>query len=189
MRAFQWVAILSLAGLSVSGLGGCASSGSGGMTESLGNMLRFGSATEPPIAAQTPIPAADCPSVLVIEGRSAIRSGSNQVSIANVARECIERPGGAIAVKVGVEGRALLGPGGGSARFDVPVSFVLRRGDQIIVSRVKRVSVSIPAGETQSSFVAVEGNLIVPPKTGDYDIEVGLGSAAPAAAAPRRRRG
>ena len=145
-----------------------------------------------PIAVPAPVEAADCPGVLVIQGRSAIKQGSSQVSIANVARECIERPGGSIAVKVGVEGRALLGAGGGAGRFDVPVAFVLRRGDRVLASRVKRVAVSIPRGPAQASFVAFAADLIVPAGTPEYDIEVGLGGSAPVASPggqQRRRRG
>lgn len=178
-------ALVPLAGCSVFGDGGGSSTGT-----ALGNLMRYGTTTEPAIAVPPPVEAADCPGVLVIEGRAAIKQGSSQVSIANVARECIERPGGAIAVKVGVEGRALLGAGGGAGRFDVPVAFVLRRGDRVLASRVKRVSVSIPPGQAQASFVAIEADLIVPAGTPEFDIEVGLGGSVPAAspASPQRRR-
>lgn len=192
VRASRLTALASslalLAGCSTFEDGGAA----GGGTSTLRNILRYGTASEPPVAqAAGPQEALDCPAVLVIEGRSAIRQGSNQVSISNVARECIERQGGSVAVKVGVEGRALLGPGASTGRFDVPVAFVIRRGDQVIASRVKRVSVAIAAGQTQAPFVVVESDMIVPAGTGEYDIEVGLGGAAPAvsAARPRGRRG
>lgn len=190
-RAIRLITLTSSLAL----LSGCstfdeAGAGVGGSTSTLRNILRYGTSTEPPIAQAGPAEAPDCPPVSVIEGRSAIRQGSSQVSVANVARECIERQGGAVVVKVGVEGRALLGPGSSTGRFDVPVVFVIRRGDQVIASRTKRVSVAIPAGQTQSSFVAVEGDMIVPAGTGEYDIEVGLGGGAPAGTpAPRRRRG
>ncbi len=185
VRLVVAAALVTAAGAcSVVGEGGGASGGS-----TLGNLLRYGSTTEPPIATAAPVEASECPSVLVIDGRAAMKQGSNQVSISNVARECIERPGGSIAVKVGVEGRALLGPGGTGGRFDVPVTFVIRRGDQVLATRVRRVAVSIPAGDTQAPFVAVEGGMIVPAGTGEYDIEVGLGGSAPAAARTRSRRG
>ncbi|WP_375458784.1 hypothetical protein [uncultured Enterovirga sp.] len=168
----------------------CTSSGSGGsdMGSTLGNMLRYGSTTEPPLARAVEVEATECPAVTVADGGAALRRGTSQISIANVARECIERAGGAISVKVGLEGRALLGAGGGGGRFDVPVTFQIKRGDRVIVSRLKRVAVTIPANDTQSSFMAIESDMIVPPGTGEYEIEVGLGGAA-AAASPRRRRG
>lgn len=175
--------LLPLAGCSAFGDGG-----SGGAGTTLGNLMRYGTATEPPILTPPPDEVADCPSVLVIEGRAAVKQGSSQISISNVARECTARQGGAIAVKVGVEGRALLGAGGGANRFDVPLVVVLRRGDQVLASRTRRVSVAIAPGEAQGSFVAVEADLIVPAGTGEFDIEVGLGGAAPAARVTARTR-
>lgn len=113
-------------------LAGCTSSSEEGpgTGSALRNLLRYGTTTEPAVAREPLVEASECPTVAVAEGRSAIRAGEgaavrNQVSIANVARECLERPDGSIVVKVGVEGRALLGPGGGSGRFDVPVSFAI----------------------------------------------------------------
>ncbi|MDB5593002.1 MAG: hypothetical protein JWR86_3527 [Enterovirga sp.] len=174
---------------SCAALTGCSSVpgvAEGGST--LANMFAYGSTTEPPLARTTVMEARDCPGVTVADGGAALRRGSSQISIANVARECIERDGGAIAVKVGVEGRALLGAGGaGGGRFDVPVSFAIKRGDQVLASRVRRVSVVIPSNDTQAAFMAVESDLIVPPGTGEFEIEVGLGGAA--VASPRRRRG
>lgn len=183
MRLPVLIALLALA----APLSGCTSSGSSdGMGSTLGNLLRYGRTTEPPIARQGVVEAAHCPGVLVTDGRSAIRSGANQVSIAHVARECLQQPNGTVVVKVGVEGRALLGPGGSSARFTVPVNFALKVGDRVLVSRVKRVSVAVPPGETQASFLAIEGGMSVPAGTGEFDIEVGLGGGSPASA-PRRR--
>ena len=69
----------------------------------------------------------------------------------------------------------------------MPVNIVLKRGDRILASRLRRVAVAIPAGQAQASFVVVESELVVPPGTGDFAIEVGLGGAGPAAPARRRR--
>ena len=183
-----WMAgiVASAAGCSAFGDGGGgASTGS-----SLGNLLRYGSTTEPPIAAAGPTDAAYCPAVLVTDGRAAVKQGNAQISIANVARQCTDRAGGAVVVKVGVEGRALLGPsGGGAGRFNVPVTFLIKKGDRVVVTRTRSVAVAIPSGDTQGSFVAVEGDIVVPPGTGDFDIEVGLGGGSPVAATPRRGRG
>lgn len=175
-------------------LSACASTGDGEGGSTLGNFLTYGAATPPALAHKGDIEAPDCPAVAVAEGRSAIRAGGeggavrSQVSIANLARECIERPDGTIVVKVGIQGRALLGAGANAARFDVPVTVALKRGERVIASRTRRTAVSIPPGESQGSFVVVEGDLIVPPGTGDFDIEVGLGAPSAAPPASRRRR-
>ncbi|MDJ1157848.1 hypothetical protein QNA08_06335 [Chelatococcus sp. SYSU_G07232] len=134
----------------------------------------------------------DCPIVDVFEGGSAIRVGEgaslrHQISIANTARECASVPGGGYTVKVGVEGRALLGPTGSPGTFTAPVRIALKSGDRVIASRSRTVSVTIPAGQTQGSFVVVEEGLMVPPGQSDVTVEVGLGRG-PAGEAPRRQR-
>src|SRR5215204_1719130 len=80
---------------------------------------------------------APCPAVGVAPGGAALnsygggREGSaealrSQLSIVNLARECISRPDGSIVVKVGVEGRALIGPAGSAGRFEAPVRFAIK---------------------------------------------------------------
>ena len=158
------------------------------------NLLRYGGLTAPP-AAPSPSDDAYCPAVGIIEGGSAMQAFSggrtgdanalrHQISIAQVARECTAQENGAILVKVGIEGRALVGPAGSAGRFDSPVTFVIKRGDRVVAAKTQRVAVAIPPGETQASFIAVENGLVVPPGTGEYEIEVGLvhgaGTGAPA---------
>ena len=174
-----------------------------GIGDTLRNLLRYGSTTEPPAAPQAAIEMTDCPRVDVAEGGAALqtyaggRTGSpealrSQLTIANVARECIGQPDGSIMVKVGVEGRALIGPAGSAGRFDAPVRVVVKRGDQVFANRIRRIAVSVPPGETQAAFVTVEEGIVVPPGTGDFDIEVGLGGASgekPAKGQRGRQRG
>lgn len=196
-RGVQIAAVLGLATL----VAGCGSSGSasgeGGNTFS--NLLLYGGTTVPPVAPTPPVEAADCPPVTVTEGGAAIRSVAggaadaasvrSQLSITEVARECIERPDGATVVKVGVQVRALLGPGGTAAKFDHPVSITIRRGEQVIASQSRRVSIAVSSGQYEQSAVVVVDGLVVPPGAGEYDIEVGLGAGGGRAAAPARRRG
>ena len=183
-------------------LAGCSTAGSPEGGSTLSNLFNYGGTTAPPIAATPVIEVTDCPPVGVAEGGAAIRTVAghdadaaavrSQISIANVARECAGRPDGSIVVKVGVQGRALAGPGGAIARSDVPVYFVLKRGERILASRSRRVAISVEPGGVQGSFVVVEDGLVVPPGIGsEFEIEVGLGSgptAAGAATTPRRRR-
>ncbi len=101
----------------------------------LGDMLLTGGATTPP-PQKVAVEDVYCPTVTVMDGGSAIqvyaggRSGDasalrSQVSIGELARECQGQPDGSTLVKVGVEGRALLGAGGGAGRYDVPVQIVV----------------------------------------------------------------
>lgn len=172
-----------------------------GVGDALRNLMRYGSLTEPPAAPPTAVEMADCPRVDVVEGGAALQSFAggrpspdalrSQLTISNVARECIRQPDGSVVVKVGVEGRALIGPAGSAGRFDAPLRIVVKRGDQVFANRLRRVPITVPQGEAHASFVTVEEGIVVPPGTGDFDIEVGLGGAGekPAKAQRGRQRG
>jgi hypothetical protein len=172
-----------------------------GIGDTLSNLFKFGGTTVPKEAPRE-IDDAYCPSVGVIEGSAALRAyGSgrvgdpaalrHQISLSDFARECVPQPDGSIVVKVGVEGRVLLGPSGAAGKFDAPVTFVLKRGDRVLASKTQRLSIPVAAGDTQASFVAVQEGLVVPPNTGEYEIDVGLtaGAAQPERSARRNRRG
>ncbi|MCB8820339.1 type 2 periplasmic-binding domain-containing protein [Microvirga rosea] len=187
---------LALAALGLSALAGCGGApGEGG--SSLGNMVLFAGPTVPP-AQKKVTEDVYCPSIDIMEGGSAIQAFAggrvgdtgglrSQIAINNLARECSGQPDGSTVVKVGVEGRALLGSGGAPGRYDVPVQIVVKRGDTIIANRSKRTSVTIPAGDTQANFAIIEEGIVVPAaEANTFEIEVGLGGGH---AAPRRKRG
>lgn len=179
--------ILAVLGLSV--LTGCSTPGEGG--SSLGDMVLFAGTTVPPAQAAQ-LDGVYCPPVLVAEGGAALqvytagqagdtRSLRSQISLGDLARECIGQPDGSTLVKVGVEGRALLGPGGSAGSYDVPVQIVVKRGSTVIANRSRRMSVTIPAGQTQTSFAVVEDGIVVPAASASsFQIEVGLGGRASA---------
>jgi hypothetical protein len=194
-KAAPWgAACLALA------LGACTSTSSGGEGGStFKNFLLYGGPTVPPAAASAAIEVPDCPPVDVGQGGAALRNGAgksaeggsvrSQISISNVARECAGQVDGSVLVKVGVEGRALAGPGGSISRTEVPVYVVLKRGDRILASRTKRVAISVTPGDVQGSFVMVEEGLVVPPGIGgEFEIQVGLGSAPAGAASAARKK-
>jgi hypothetical protein len=179
----------ALVALGLSALAGCSTSGEGSI--GVGEMLLTGGATRPPpqrVAAEDVY----CPPVTVMDGGSAIqvyaggRAGDSsalrsQVSLGDLARECVGQPDGSTLVKVGVEGRALLGVGGSASRFDVPVQIVVKGGSGVIANRSRRTSVAIPAGDTQASFTVIEGGIVVPAAYANtFDIEVGLGGRSAA---------
>lgn len=183
-------------------LAGCGSSGSSSTGEpssaqKLGNILMFQSTTPP---APNQLPTDDevnfvCPSVIIADGGAAIRaqsgqdSGSlrSQVSINTVARECTQaNKDGGFTLKVGVEGRILIGPAGGAGSYGATLITQVLRNNQVIARRSARVGGAIPSGQTGADFSHVESNIVVPAGSGEIEIIVGLntGGAEPA----RRRR-
>ncbi|MBJ6124280.1 hypothetical protein [Microvirga splendida] len=170
--------------LGISALAGCGAPGEGGF--GMGDMLLTAGAT------QTPAQAAEtrdvyCPTVDVADGGAVIQvrgSGEagairSQITLGDLARECIGQPDGSTLVRVGVEARALLGVGGSPGRYDVPVQIVVKDGSTVFASRSRRVAAAIPAGQTQTTVSIVEEGILIPAASvNSFEIEVGLGAAA-----------
>jgi hypothetical protein len=171
----------------------------GGSAGSLGDSLRIAvlgnpqnNPTEFPTGPQREY---TCPSVDIMDGAAAHRIGSasgvtHQASLTDVARECVIS-GNQVAMKIGVEGRMLLGANGKPGTYSVPVRIAIKRGDTVVVSRASRVSVTVPAGEASATFTHVEENLVMPVSDRDisdeYDVFVGF-DASGGAADPRKGR-
>ena len=193
-----------LAALALAGCGGGAGSldpGAGSASNTVANILAFGRPTAPPAPA-----AADpnairliCPNIEVPDGLAALRVGGQdsgsvryQYSLGDTAREC-SVANGQLTLRVGVEGRVLIGPAGSAGSFSVPVRVAIQRtSDQKAeTSKVYKVAVSVPAGETQGSFNLVTDPITVPFKhedaTDDYSIIVGFDGARETGAAPAQR--
>lgn len=144
----------------------------------------------------------NCPYVDVREGAAAHRVYAGQPSnatvryqfaISDVARNC-QIVGDQLVIKVGVEGRVLLGPAGAPSSFTVPVSVAVRNesNGQFVANRSYRVAATIPAGSTNTVFSVVSEEISVPFKSlaanEDYQVFVGFDGASAAAGPERRRR-
>jgi hypothetical protein len=68
------------------------------------------------------------------------------------------------------------------------VRFVIKQGDTVLANRARRAAIALSPGELQGSFTIVEDGLVVPPKTGEFDIEVGLGGSGAAERPARKPR-
>jgi len=186
-------------------LAGCGSSSSSsgepsGLQRTM-NVLMFQSTSAP---APDQLPKDDdqdqdfvCPQVIVADGGAAIRAQSgtdsaslrHQISILNVARECTPTgPGGGFRLKVGVEGRVLLGPAGGAGAYSATLNTQVLRGDTVVARRSGRVGGTLAAGQGGTDFTHVEDDIVVPPGRGDVEIIVGLGQGGAATPARSRRR-
>ncbi len=167
----------------------------GGST--LGNMLRFGSATAPaPVYVEDIDPdELVCPPVSIVPGGAAVRIGGgssesvrSQITITDVARECARAPGGGVTMRVGAEGRVLVGPAGSAGTLGSNLRIEVRRGDQVVLARNVRVGATVPSGQAQAGWTHIEPNIVIPAATlqasGDTDVFISLGGAATTA---RRR--
>ena len=117
----------------------------------------------------------DCPPVDIRQGAStfsvntAAKNPAESVlryqgNFAQTARSC-SRSGPTMTIKLGVQGRIILGPGGGPGQVDVPVRFALvEEGMQpkTIWTKFYRVPVVIGEGQPSISFTHIEDDLTVP---------------------------
>ncbi|RYE35301.1 MAG: hypothetical protein EOP23_00755 [Hyphomicrobiales bacterium] len=195
LRQGRWLALPLLC----LGLAGCGSGSSSPAGNTALNVIMFQSTTPPP-ADQLPKDDPDeerqvCPEVTISDGGAAIRAQSGQdssglryqVSIANVARECNVTGNGAFRLKVGVEGRVLLGPAGSPGNYGATLTTTVMRGTTVIGKRSARVGATIPSGQGGADFTHIEEGIMVPAGKGDVEIFVGLGGGGPATPARRRR--
>lgn len=114
-----------------------------------------------------------------------------QASVAQTARECNFTPS-TVTMKVGLQGRVIVGPVGGPGRIDLPIRFaVVREGPEPkpIWTKLYKTSVAVPDGQTNVPFVHVDDTVSFPnPGAGAmeaYVVYVGFDNAN--AKAPKGR--
>jgi hypothetical protein len=189
------LASVSGCALALSACGGPRSDGAG---QSAINLVMFQSTRPPEVT--NPLPKNEetdfeCPAVAIRDGGAALRVGGatadslrSQISINNVARECSVSGGNGFILKIGVDGRVLAGPAGGSGSMQATLRTIVRRGTTVVAQRASRVGASIPQGEGGANFTHIEDGIVVPAGSGDVDIEIGLDGAGAASGTRRRRR-
>ena len=139
----------------------------------------------------------DCPSVTVRTGAAAwqISSGSGpnnvryQGSLGQLARECAVL-GETMTMRVGVEGRILVGPQGGAGNVNVPLRIALVAEGPTprpIWSKFYSVPVAVPPNASQAIFSQVEDDLTFPipanKRVDNYIVYVGFDPQGAASAA------
>ena len=134
----------------------------------------------PEAAAATETPEIDCPGVEIRQGASTFQqsgtdSGSSALSLryqANFirfARECAVRAGNVV-MKVGLEGRVILGPAGTAGQIALPVRLaVVKEGlePKTIWTKFYMVPVMISPGQPNVLFTHVEEDMSFPKPPGD----------------------
>jgi hypothetical protein len=164
----------------------------------LANIMRFGTAAPPPVPAVVD-EELECPPASIAPGGAALRIGAgagsegvrSQITIIDVVRECARASDGGVIMKVGAEGRVLVGPSGSAGALGATLRIEVRKGDQILSSRNVRVGTTVPSGQAQASWVHVEQGIAVPGSAfrsrGDIDVFVTLNPPGAGQTARRRR--
>ena len=173
---------------------GCATSSSSQGTTASGSVpfgdrisALFGGGSPPPASATPATPTSeefDCPRIDIRPGASTLLVNSRpddnsalalryQGSFVRAARECRVQ-GSNVSIKVGVQGRVILGPAGVPGELKVPLRYALvyeTLGEsKSIWSKLYLVQVTIPPQTSTVSFTHIEESLNVPiPNAGDLD--------------------
>lgn len=117
-------------------------------------------------------PNQDCPVTDIRTGAATLRLAAAgreatsenlryQATIARLARECSVR-GPTMTVKVGVQGRVVVGPAGGPGQIDIPLRYaVVHEGPnpRTILTKLNRFPVVIGPDQTNVPFLQVEEDL------------------------------
>ncbi|MGU3496194.1 hypothetical protein ACLBXM_19305, partial [Xanthobacteraceae bacterium A53D] len=142
-----------------------------------------------------------CPPVTVRSGASTWQVPAPggglraQGTFGTLARECTVA-GGQMSIKVGIEGRVILGDKGTPGAFTVPVRVALVSegpNPQNLLTKFFVVPVQVPANETQAAFAVVEEGITfpMPARTSDLDkyiVYVGFDSQGERTQRPARPR-
>ena len=182
-------------------------SSSGSFTQRVKNLFSSGSSSgQEKVAATAPAgpdPNIECPGVTVRSGAATLAvntpgadpSPTNvrfQASVSQTARECAVSAGN-MTMKIGIQGRLILGPAGGPGKYEVPMRLALVREGvepRTIWTKLYRVPVMVSPGESNVAFVQVEEGMSFPvPSREDleaYVVYVGFDPNAVAPEKPRR---
>ena len=185
----HWAAILAI-GMAVAGCSSISST-----TSSVGDRFTslFGSspAGNQPTKVSGPDPELDCPTMDIRQGAATVQvnatgSGADagtlryQMTFTRGARECAVA-GPTMSIKVGVQGRIILGPAGTPGPVEVPLRVaVVREGvePKTIWTKFYKVPAVIQPGETSTLFTYVEEGLSFPApnreELGSYIIYIGF---------------
>jgi len=179
--------VAALAGCSLSGIESApapSASGDSAFRTRMSNLF-FGSSAayaQAPAAEPTADPNQDCPLADVRAGASTLQINAPgekststvryQATIARLARECAVR-GPNMTVKVGVQGRVVVGPAGGAGQIEVPLRYALiQEGPtpKTILTKLHRFPVTIEDGQGSVPFLHVEEDITFAiPKRAELD--------------------
>lgn len=150
------------------------STGGGWVPDDIANFFAGSSDKAPqPVAGATP--DVECPYIQIREGASTLiinGPGDNaamslkyQGSFVRAARQCAE-VAGQMVMKVGVEGRIILGPLGGPGEINVPLRIAIvdqkPSSSKTILTKLIIIPVTVQSADDNPTFTHVEDNLTFP---------------------------
>jgi hypothetical protein len=183
-------------------LGGC-SSGSMSLPDMSNAFASFNPRATSTDASKPP--EFECPSVGIRQGASTLTVSANpaeqtplnlryQVGIINTAREC-HLNGPTLTMRVGVQGRVVLGPMGTAGEIEIPLRLAVVREaiePKTIATKLQRIRVTLPPGDGNVPFTHVEEDVSFPMPPGAeidyYIVYIGFDPLAPREPARRPPR-
>ena len=117
----------------------------------------------------------DCPSIDVRTGAGTLAVAAKsqaptandlryQLTFSEMARQCFS-DGGIVRIRAGVQGRVVVGPAGAPPQVSVPIRYaVVQEGvtPKTIVTKFRRIGVSVPPGDINVVFTDIEEDLSFP---------------------------
>ena len=128
------------------------------------------------LATATPVSMEDnCPTVDIRSGAGTLAVATKaqqatandvryQLTFTEIARQCA-LIGSTIKMRVGVQGRAIVGPAGAPSQLEVPLRYaVVREGvePRTIITKFRRIPVALPPDALNVTFVDIEEDLSFP---------------------------
>ena len=183
---------------------GRSGSGSSSSSPSFGDRFSDLFRSKPAAQDQSPTTAApiappqdfECPTVTIREGTSTFAMSAPgvesaamgmryQASFGQLAREC-QLVAPTLKMRVGIEGRIIVGPAGAPAQVELPVRLaVVHEGPEpkVITTKLIWVTVAIPSDQTYVSFSQIDEDLSFPmpqqrAELDSYVVYVGFDPAA-----------
>jgi hypothetical protein len=159
-----------------------AASSTGSLSGKLSSLFSGSSATSPQPVANAPTDV-DCPYMKIRDGAATLTIGPTgdnaamslryEGTFVRGARQCTV-VNGQMVMKVGVEGRIIVGPAGGPGEIDVPLRIAIvdesPAGSKTIVTKLIRIPVTVHSSDDNPLFTHVEDGLSFPlPPGGEID--------------------
>lgn len=171
------IAALVLLNAACSSSGPATTDGSSSFADRFRSAMASGSAPAPAPAAIPggPVTLNSCPNVDLRQGAGTLTINNNpkdpsamqlryQISVTQTAREC-SKVGGDLVMRVGVQGRLVLGPAGTPGSIELPLRYaVVQEGPEpkTIYTKLYRVPVSIAEGQSSVAFTHIEEAISLP---------------------------